>query len=413
TGLIVHAMAALGRIYGAAKGEPIRDGWTAKAAFWLGFAGAVIVKGPVAPMMVGFTLAALLAWDRKIGWLRHIGWGWGLALTLLIVGPWAWAITVTTDGSFFTDALSGDILSKLHHEGQEGHGAPPGLHLLLTPLLSFPATFLLPAGLVYGWQNREKTGVRFALCWLVPSWIAFELAPTKLPHYVLPMYGALAWLIAGALSEAIGRRARYGGALLGMIVAGALSVGVIYAARLYGGGAALGWSIVAAVLMTGAGLAGALLLLRRHAETALLVALALGIAAHGAAAVAALNLTPLWVAKRMSETLARAGLDPRNGLTPGPVAVSGIEEPSVVFMLGTNTEFTDVEGAAQAASQGRPVFVDRRHSRLFLAALDRLRVRALPAGEVKGINYSKGEPVDLILYRSLIAPPDAADEESH
>ena len=27
--------------------------------------------------------------------------------------------------------------------------------------------------------------------WVVPAWIAFELVPTKLPHYVLPLYPAV------------------------------------------------------------------------------------------------------------------------------------------------------------------------------------------------------------------------------
>ncbi len=38
--------------------------------------------------------------------------------------------------------------------------------------------------------------VRFLLAWLVPSWIVFELVMTKLPHYVLPLYPAIAILIA-------------------------------------------------------------------------------------------------------------------------------------------------------------------------------------------------------------------------
>jgi 4-amino-4-deoxy-L-arabinose transferase-like glycosyltransferase len=36
----------------------------------------------------------------------------------------------------------------------------------------------------------------------VPSWLVFELAVTKLPHYVMPLYPAIAILIAGA----VGRR---------------------------------------------------------------------------------------------------------------------------------------------------------------------------------------------------------------
>jgi len=36
---------------------------------------------------------------------------------------------------------------------------------------------------------------------LVPSWIVFEAVITKLPHYVLPLYPAIAFLTAGAVES--------------------------------------------------------------------------------------------------------------------------------------------------------------------------------------------------------------------
>src|SRR5262249_59306305 len=57
------------------------------------------------------------------------------------------------------------------------------------------------------WADRRERPVRFLLAWLVPAWIVFEVVVTKLPHYVLPLYPAIAILIArairdGALSQA-------------------------------------------------------------------------------------------------------------------------------------------------------------------------------------------------------------------
>ncbi len=37
----------------------------------------------------------------------------------------------------------------------------------------------------------------------MPSWIVFELVLTKLPHYVLPLYPAIAILIAGAVETRV------------------------------------------------------------------------------------------------------------------------------------------------------------------------------------------------------------------
>ena len=49
------------------------------------------------------------------------------------------------------------------------------------------------------WTSRREPAVKFLLAWLVPSWLVLELVPTKLPHYVLPLYPAIAILIAGAI----------------------------------------------------------------------------------------------------------------------------------------------------------------------------------------------------------------------
>ena len=400
-GAVTLMMAALGRIYAAARGEAIARAGT-RAVFWAALAASILLKGPIGPLVAVLALLALWAWDRKAAWMQGLGWTWGIALILLVVGPWAWAITVTTDGAFWTGAVMGDMLSKIA-SGQESHGAPPGYHALLAPLLLSPGVVLLPAGLVLGWKMRDQTGVRFALCWLVPAWIAFEAAPTKLPHYTLPLYGALAWLMAAALQQPIGRISRIVGAVLGGLTAALLAGAGIWAATVYGAPPSLGWAIAAAVLIVASAGAGLVLILfMRPSFLALGAMLGLGILGHDAlAAGLGPSLQPLWVSGRLAAAVKRAGVDPRNGVTPGPVSVAGYGEPSVVFLLGTRTELGEGEMAAAAISEGRPALVERHELSEFQEALKAQEARAALAGEVKGLDYSKGKPVDLFLYRSL------------
>ena len=399
-GAITLMMAALARIYGAGRGEGVAGRGT-KFLFWLGLALSILIKGPIGPMIALLTMLALWAWDRRAPWAPQLGWTWGVALILLIVGPWAVAITVTTDGAFWTGAVMGDMASKLVG-GQEGHGAPHGYHLLLSPLLLFPAAVFLPAALARGWTGRAEPGVRFAVCWLVPAWIVFELAPTKLPHYVLPLYGALAWLTAAALERPIGRIPRWIGAALGVLAGTALAAAAIVLALRFGSGPSLAWAVAAALLLFGAGVAGAYEVLFGGCLRAAAAAVVLAVLGHGIlSAGLAPSLKPLWVAKRAAHALRQAGIDPRNGVTPGPVAVAGFDEPSMVFALGTRTELGRGEMAAAAVSQGRPAIVSAPERPEFQAALAAQGARAAPAGEVKGFNYSKGKPVDLFLYRSL------------
>ena len=60
------------------------------------------------------------------------------------------------------------------------------------------AAMAAPSGL--GGAPRE--GCAIPAGWIVPAWIVFELVMTKLPHYVLPLYPAIAILIAGVVDSA-------------------------------------------------------------------------------------------------------------------------------------------------------------------------------------------------------------------
>ena len=63
----------------------------------------------------------------------------------------------------------------------------------------------LPSGLTL-YRCMALPPVRFLLAWIIPAWIALELVPTKLPHYALPLYPALALLAATVLADGAGYR---------------------------------------------------------------------------------------------------------------------------------------------------------------------------------------------------------------
>ncbi len=400
-GSVALAMASLGRLYFAARDGPAA-GRLAKILFWLAVALSIAVKGPIGPMIVVLTLAALAIWDREAGWIRSLGWGWGAILILAVIGPWAMAITVASDGAFWSGAVGGDLASKLAG-GDDGHGAPPGFHLLLAPLLMFPATFLLPAAAVIAWRQRSEPGVRFALCWLIPAWVIFEATPTKLVHYPLPLYGAVAWLVARSLAEPPDRApeptVRGVGAALMMAAAIAFAaIGPIAAGRL-NGGVGMPFALATAALYLAAGAAGAGLLLKDEAVKAALWAGALGIVGHGLiTGVVAPSLKPLWLSSRAAKALEAAGASPRQGVVPGPVAVVGYEEPSLVFLLGADTELGDADDGADAIADGRPVIVESRQFPAFRLALARQGLDVRRIGEGAGLDYSNNAHDMLLIF---------------
>ena len=406
-GTTTLALAALARLYAEARDGP-PAGRLAVWLFWLGLALATLIKGPVGPLVVGLTLVTLLIWDRRPGWVVRIRPYWGLVLVAAVVGPWAGAVTVATDGAFWGAALAGDLAPKLVG-GQETHGAPPGYHTGLVSLLVFPMTLLLPAALVFAWRRRAEPGVRFAIAWLLPAWVLFELMPTKLVHYPLPMYGALAWLAAAALAEPLGRRVRWAGAALsglaGLILAGA----VFYLLAEHGDPSDVTAAALAGGLLAAAGLIGGYMIVRRAPRAALFAALGLGVLGHGALAAGfAPRLDPLWLSARVERAMADARLLPRQGVADIPVAVAGYAEPSLVFALGTPTELEGPDEAARAIAERRPAVVEAREEEAFrsaLAARDIAPGAVVQVAEIAGLDYSNGDRMTLRVYQ---APPDPA-----
>jgi 4-amino-4-deoxy-L-arabinose transferase-like glycosyltransferase len=405
-GSITLAMAALARLYLADKGGAPAGRWT-RALFWLGLAASVLLKGPIGPMVVALSVLALCVWDRKAAWLKTLGWRWGLILFGIVVLPWALAITVATDGGFWGMAVGGDLAPKLFG-GQEGHGAPPGYFLILAPVLLFPAGLIAPAAAVLAWRERAQPFVRFALCWLLPSWLVFELVPTKLPHYTLPTFGAIAWLIGAALAQPIGPRARF----LGMLATGGVAIGIaVFAAvvaGLFGDAWSWVWVAVCGGFFLAAGAAGVIFLARKRAATAIGAACGLALVAH-AAFIGGLfpTLAPIWLSQRVA-----GAVDAARGaqaLPPGPVGVAGYGEPSLVFALGTATDLSDTpDAAADAIEQGRPAVVEQADDAGFHQTIAAAGANAKMLGEVKGLDYSTGAAQVLRVYAPASPAPHPA-----
>lgn len=410
-GAITLAMAALGRIYAASKEGGPSAGWRTRLLFWLGIAVAILVKGPVGPLVALLTILALWASDRKIGWAKTLGWRWGPLLVLAIVGPWAWAITVASDGAFWGAAIGGDLAPKIAG-GHERHGGMPGYHLLLSPMLLFPATLLLPAGLVLAWKARAEPGVRFALCWLIPTWLMFELLPTKLAHYSLPAHGALFWLMAASLREPLGKVSRIAGVGLLAFASLVFSVIAIAAIAEYGDKGDTLWAVIAVLLFVATVVVGGILIFRKTAGTALVAAGVVGVLAHAVFfGQLAPRLEPLWLSERVAMALNSSGLSPREGVVPGPVEIAGYAEPSLVFALGTTTGLGGPREAVEALLEGRPAVVEKREEEAFRAAARAAGLSLRPVKTISGMDYSNGDDMRLTLYRGEPQPDPEAPPE--
>ena len=394
---VVAAMGALARVYLSwQRGEdPEHPSWSWPAIFWTALAGGVLLKGPLILMFVALTIITLAILDRSATWLWRLRPVWGLMWTLVLVLPWFVAIFWRAGETFFTDSIGGDMLSKL--AAQESHGAPPGVYLLLFWITFWPGAPLAGMATPAVWRARREPGAQFLLAWLVPSWIVFELVLTKLPHYVLPLYPAIAILTAGALERRVLSRSwlRRGSAWWFAIPALASVIAVVGAIALTRQPAFLAWPFAAAAMIFG--LFAWWLYDDNRAERSLLnavvAAMLLAIAVCG---VVVPSLTTLFPSAEIARAL-------RNVVCVGPkAAAAGFHEPSLVFMTDTSTLLTDGSGAADFLNQGtcRFALVEQRSERSFVQRAEAIGLRYNVARRIDGYNISQGKAISIAIFRS-------------
>jgi 4-amino-4-deoxy-L-arabinose transferase-like glycosyltransferase len=394
---VVAAMGALARVYLSwQRGEdPEHPPWSWPAIFWTALAAGILLKGPLILMFAGLTIVTLAIFDRNASWLWRLRPAWGLMWMLVLVLPWFIAIYWRAGNAFFADSVGGDMLSKL--AAQESHGAPPGLYLVLFWITFWPGAPLAGMAVPAVWRARREPGAQFLLAWLVPSWIVFELVLTKLPHYVLPLYPAIAILTAGALERRVLSRSwlAKGSAWWFAIPALAAILAVVGAIILTRQPAFLSWPLFAAAMIFG--LFAWWLYEDGRAErsllNALVAALCLALAVYG---VVLPKLDTLFPSAAISHAL-------RYAVCVKPkLASAGFEEPSLVFMTDTETLLTDGSGAADFMSQGscRFALVEQRSERTFVARAEAIGLRYNVASRVEGYNISQGRAVSIAIFRS-------------
>jgi 4-amino-4-deoxy-L-arabinose transferase-like glycosyltransferase len=401
--LLAVTLAAQAALLRAYLGQIQRTRWNA-ALFWAALGAGLMLKGPIILIVSGGTILGLIAQTRRAAWLRRLHAGWGVLITLAIALPWLIAIGIKSHGLFFEKAVGENLLGKVGNSEQK-HRAFLGYYLAMFNVTFWPGSLAAVFAIPWTWRERKTDRVRFLLAWIIPTWLIYELISTKLPHYALPYYPAVACLAAAAASTRDGWRTGRLGRALGVAYAGAwLLIGV--------GGAAFGvwlnWRYqgdidgvaVAAGVIAVAFMGLALWFLSRRDRAYALYA----------AGVAALTLS----ASLMAHTLPAATtvwMSPRiavllNQVKPcpdSPLASSAYSEPSLVFLTGRPTRYVNIKDTADYLSNHRACAIAMVGAKQIVtfqarAAQDGLKLE--PIGEIKGFNYSAGKMLDMTLFKA-------------
>jgi 4-amino-4-deoxy-L-arabinose transferase-like glycosyltransferase len=403
---VIAAQGVLMRVYLARREQRAPPSLLILLGGWAAVGGGILLKGPVILGVLGATTFSLSFWDRDAKWLAGTKPILGAAIVAALVSPWAIAIGIASHGAFYQQAIGHDFAAKLV-SGEESHGAPPGYYLLLSSITFWPAVLLLLPALALAIGRRREAVFRFLLAWGGATWLMFELVPTKLPHYVLPAYPALALLCglwAAHRSEVrLNQRVLHIIACIQFFIGAlALAATCIYLPERFGG--VVRWPVVGGVAPALAvACLATILLLRGRSVAALATGVTCAVVFYLVLGLGVIpQLHELWLSPRAAQLIAanRRSNDP-------PVVLAGYVEPSLVFQLAGNVEIQSGAAAAQsAATKGGLALVELRARARFLAGLADAHASTAQLGALSGLDYSTGRPQRLTLYRVTPAKPE-------
>jgi 4-amino-4-deoxy-L-arabinose transferase-like glycosyltransferase len=252
------------------------------------------------------------------------------------------------------------------------------------------------------WQEKAA---RYCIIWLVPIWLVLECIPTKLPHYILPAFPALALLTGRALeleflksvSSTKTKLVLLGGLI--WLVLGLMMSCAIVAAQWYLNGS-IGWpTLVTALLAAIVSLATFELFRRRRLPAACFSSLVAAVCLLAPSLQAIVpGMDAMWLSRSVGRAL-ELQFSGKPHLKP-VIAVSGYEEPSIVFALGTNTKLISPAAAAEHMRErdcaAAVITAELRETFIKHLALPDDSVREVAS--IRGFNYTKGQWTTLRLY---------------
>ena len=367
--------------------------------FWIFIGFSLLIKGPITLMVALFPALILSYRERSMRWLSVLNPKFGIIIVGLIVTPWLLMIILKTGTAFFSEAVGKDMLGKVAG-GQERHGAPFGTYLGVFWITFWPVAPLAALATPYVFQNRNSDSMLFLLSWIIPCWIVFELVPTKLPHYVLPLLPAVAICIMVAVEN----HALVLGKLWSSLVLGLLPlIPILFLVAVPVAFWVLDRSVpfIAIIFLTMSAISGIFAwryLRGGHIKSGILIALASSLALTVAAYPFGMpKLESINLSRRLTEALQTIECaDPQ-------VATTTYREPSLVFLTKSDLFMTDASDATQfmAKSGCRVAFIGATIEKDYVDLSVKSGIKQQLVQRVVGLNINSGRKVDVGVYAKL------------
>jgi len=165
----------------------------------------LLVKGPIAIILPVLVLGTFTVVTGEYGRLQRFRPGPGLAVGLALAGSWYVVAAVRAPEYLWSFLWRQNVDRFLEGASGTGHSEPVWFYLWVLPLTFVPWTLFLPGAFRRAVQ-RARHGHDldvFLLSLFTVVFVFFTISRAKLATYVLPLFPAMALLVAAYLRDAI------------------------------------------------------------------------------------------------------------------------------------------------------------------------------------------------------------------
>jgi 4-amino-4-deoxy-L-arabinose transferase-like glycosyltransferase len=155
-----------------------------------------LAKGPLGILLPGLVIATFLALKRRWDLMVKFAFHPGVLLALIVIIGW-YGLAITRGGEGFVDRqLLSENVERFF--GGSGHSHPIYYYLDYLFTLALPWALFFPFLVWDAFRKdwRDDDDRLFLMLWFAVMFVFFSLAAGKRPVYLLPVYPALALLLA-------------------------------------------------------------------------------------------------------------------------------------------------------------------------------------------------------------------------
>ncbi len=369
---------------------------------WGSLGISIIIKGPLLLFLLSITAISIILIEKDISWIKDSRPLLGFLLVLIIGVPWFFLLSVEEQKNFIQESFFHDFLGKAV-KVQESHGAFPGFHTLGLWIFFSPFSIFFMPLINFIKTSYKRKNILFLICWILPCLIIMELIPTKLPHYILPVYPAIA-IIMGFLLSDISKnkflfynKVSYLGYFIYFIVSNALIIFVFKANEVYG---QLNFiSIIYYFTLLLLNNIVFIFILKKQIRNAFYYLVIYSSIFSTIIYMLILpNFTSLWTSKNIAFLLEKNDYIENKS----SIAALGYNEPSLIFEVGTKLKvFNNIENLKINFRKYDYLLIEKDYYMEFNEIVKDDYLSYYIITSVKGYNASKGKWVEVYLLKKL------------